>query len=104
MRKNPRMQLQVANIDQLRSRREVQFKAKLGRFARLQTVNDTPMPKRVLVTGSSGMIGSALCKVLSDRAYSIRTLSRSKESLSEVVFWNPLTGELDPSALREWMQ
>jgi uncharacterized protein (TIGR01777 family) len=58
------------------------------------------MHKRVLVTGSSGMIGSALSKVLSDRAYSIRTLSRSKESLSEGVFyWNPLAGELDPSAL-----
>lgn len=39
------------------------------------------MPERVLVTGASGFIGSALCRALLDRGYAVRALHRATSSL-----------------------
>jgi uncharacterized protein (TIGR01777 family) len=57
------------------------------------------MGKRVAVTGSSGLIGGALCRHLTDRGDTVmRIVRRAPQGLDEIR-WDPSRGELDPSAL-----
>jgi uncharacterized protein (TIGR01777 family) len=51
--------------------------------------------KTILVTGASGLIGSALCAALRQRGHTVRTLSRSKGD----VHWDIQAGTLDVDAL-----
>jgi len=59
-------------------------------------------PMRIAVTGASGMIGSALCALLSTGGYEVRALVR-REARADALFgefrWDPATGEVDPAAL-----
>lgn len=54
---------------------------------------------RVLITGSSGMVGSALIESLSSKGHEIVRLVRSRPSADNEVLWNPETGEIDRAAL-----
>jgi uncharacterized protein len=56
---------------------------------------------RVLLTGASGLIGSALAPRLEAGGNEIITLVRSRERTGDrAFFWNPQAGELDVQALR----
>jgi uncharacterized protein len=54
----------------------------------------------ILVTGASGLIGSALVSSLSAAGYSVtRLVRRPPQSGEKAVRWDPLTGFIDASAL-----
>lgn len=54
---------------------------------------------KILISGASGLVGSALVDSLRRDGRDVRALSRGK---GEGIFWNPETGEVDQSALRAW--
>lgn len=58
------------------------------------------MDKTILISGSSGMIGNALCIKLESMGFEVRKLKRSSVGLSaNEFFWNPETSEIDILAL-----
>lgn len=54
---------------------------------------------RVLVTGSTGLIGNALCEALREDGAEVRRLVRRSPQREDEVFWDPSSGELDPAAV-----
>jgi uncharacterized protein (TIGR01777 family) len=56
---------------------------------------------KVLVTGSSGLVGSHLLPLLKSKGHTITRLVRSKGKASEgdAVYWNPDEGEIDSAGL-----
>lgn len=55
---------------------------------------------RVAVSGSTGLVGSALCAHLEERGDRVIRLVRSSgSSASGTIPWNPAAGELEPSSL-----
>lgn len=56
-------------------------------------------PKRVVVTGASGLVGSTLCPLLSTGGHSVATLSRSEPTDENEYQWDPANGRLDPLVL-----
>ena len=57
-------------------------------------------PLRVILTGSSGLIGTALTHFLTSGGHSVTSLSRRKSpGTSEEPAWDPEGGSLDPSTL-----
>ena len=59
------------------------------------------MPRAVIaIAGSSGLIGSALTTTLRAADHRVLRIVRRPPSNADEVFWNPDTGEFDPSALR----
>ena len=58
------------------------------------------MNKTILVSGSSGMIGKALCTKLETDGFEVRKLKRSSVDLdANEFFWNPESGEMDIRAI-----
>ena len=57
---------------------------------------------RILLSGASGFIGSALRRVLEQEGHEVSALSRSAPTDSSAVQWDPDSGELDPVALEGW--
>lgn len=57
------------------------------------------MGKRVAVTGSSGLIGGALRRHLSDRGDTVLRIVRRAPEGPDEIRWDPSRAELDPSAL-----
>jgi len=57
---------------------------------------------RILLSGASGFIGSALRRVLEQEGHEVSALSRSAPADSSAVQWDPDSGELDPVALEGW--
>ena len=56
----------------------------------------------VLITGSSGLIGSALVPLLEAGGHTVSRLVRSRERVGEgAYFWDPEAGVLDEAALRD---
>ena len=55
--------------------------------------------KRIAVTGSSGLIGSALVGHLKDQGYEVQRLVRRKATTSEEISWDPSAGTVDLDAL-----
>ena len=53
---------------------------------------------KILVSGASGMVGSALCDVLKSQNNIVVRLTRGKAEAGEV-FWDPMAGKLDSDAL-----
>lgn len=55
-------------------------------------------PKRILITGSSGLIGSRLIAFLCGAGHQVTRLVRRRPLQNGEIFWNPHTGEvpLDP--------
>ena len=58
------------------------------------------MKKNILITGSSGLIGTALLKYLTQEGYSVSILKRSKVLEANEFFWDPSRGEIDELALK----
>lgn len=52
----------------------------------------------VLISGASGLVGTALADALTGAGHQVTRLTRST-SVTHEVFWDPLAGKLDPSAL-----
>lgn len=50
---------------------------------------------KVLISGSSGMVGSALVEALLDKGYQPIRLVRGEASTDHEVSWDPLTGKID---------
>jgi uncharacterized protein (TIGR01777 family) len=55
--------------------------------------------KKVAVTGSSGLIGSSLVTQLKSTGFEVQKLVRRKPRASDEVFWDPIKGEIDLTAL-----
>ena len=53
----------------------------------------------VAVTGSSGLIGRALCIALEDRGDRVRRLVRRAPDTGDEITWDPIHGVLDPADL-----
>lgn len=53
----------------------------------------------VALTGSTGLIGSALAPALREAGHEVRALVRREPSAPEEVGWDPESGSLDPGAL-----
>jgi uncharacterized protein (TIGR01777 family) len=57
-------------------------------------------PMKVLITGSTGLIGSSMIPFLSTGGHSITCLKRGKSKIGENdLYWNPEKGEIDTSKL-----
>ena len=54
---------------------------------------------RVLVTGSHGLIGSALCSALGQGGHEVVRLVRGPAAEEREIRWDPARGELDPAPL-----
>lgn len=54
---------------------------------------------KVLVSGASGLIGSALCRSLEQDAHSVHRMVRRPPRADTEVEWNPRSGPSDPAAL-----
>ena len=52
------------------------------------------------MTGSSGLVGTALLKYLTKEGYSVSLLKRSKVLAANEFFWDPSRGEIDKLALK----
>ena len=59
------------------------------------------MGKRVAVTGSSGLIGGALCRHLTERGDTVLRVVRREPTMPDEVQWDPSRGELDPAAVQD---
>jgi uncharacterized protein (TIGR01777 family) len=53
----------------------------------------------VLVSGPTGLIGSALIPALEERGHRVRRLTRSGGSAENTVWWDPSAGEIDTGRL-----
>ena len=54
---------------------------------------------RILVSGSTGLVGRALVPYLEDAGHEVTRLVRPDSSTSDGITWNPSEGELDPGRL-----
>ena len=54
---------------------------------------------RVLIAGSSGLIGTALCRALGAAGHEVVRLVRRKPAGEDTIFWDPEAGVLDVGAL-----
>jgi len=60
------------------------------------------MGKNILITGASGLIGSRLTEMLSQKGHQVSHLSRSKKNDKVKSFvWDVEKGEIDPEALKD---
>lgn len=53
---------------------------------------------RVLISGASGMVGTALRRALHENGHEVRRLVRRPVQNQEEIRWDPATGTLDPTA------
>ena len=54
---------------------------------------------RILMSGASGFIGSALRRALQQADHEVSALTRSAPPGSSAVWWDPAAGELDPDSV-----
>lgn len=57
------------------------------------------MKKNILISGSSGLVGSAIKNSLFDYGHSVSALKRTKLLGKNEFYWDPISGEIDESAL-----
>ena len=55
--------------------------------------------KKVVISGSSGLLGTALSSYLIKKGFTLLRLVRRPEAAENEIFWNPLTGEIDSQKL-----
>ena len=84
----------AAEIERLFAFRHERMLADLERFGGRQPGRG----KTVLISGSSGLIGSRLVPFLKTLGYTVRGLSRNPKD-GDTYRWNPSAGEVDPQAL-----
>jgi uncharacterized protein (TIGR01777 family) len=58
------------------------------------------LKKNILITGSSGLIGTEILKYLAEEGYKVSLLKRSKVLKANEFFWDPSRGEIDEFALQ----
>jgi len=58
-----------------------------------------PLPQRVAITGSSGLIGAALVGHLKSEGHTVQRLVRRKPVAPDEVAWDPTTGTVDLAPL-----
>ena len=68
-------------------------------FFQMNSLIHTPTSRRVVVSGASGLVGSALVAALRARHCDVLRLVRRAVNASDEIFWDPSRGELDPAAL-----
>lgn len=51
----------------------------------------------VVVSGATGLVGSALSEELRDKGHRVISLSRSRPSSEDTIRWDPSSGRIDPS-------
>lgn len=56
-------------------------------------------PLRVLISGASGLVGTALCAFLGVTGHEVTTLVRRKPMNRSELFWDPDAGVLDPASV-----
>ena len=54
---------------------------------------------KVLITGSTGLVGSALVPFLKDKGHTVIGLCRNTNDPANIQSWNPITGTISPTAL-----
>ena len=54
---------------------------------------------RVAITGSSGLVGTALCESLTADGHQVVRLVRRPARAPDEVSWDPAIGHLDPTGL-----
>ena len=54
---------------------------------------------KVLVSGATGLVGSALSKELENKGHDVVVLSRSRPSSEDTIRWDPSSGRIDASRL-----
>lgn len=59
------------------------------------------MVKKILITGASGLVGTALKKRLLDKGYEVNTLSRKKTSDPNTYVWDIFKGEIDTNCFND---
>ena len=85
-----------AELERLFTFRHQRLQNDLDRIARYG--DGTPL--KIAVTGSSGLIGGALCDVLTTGGHEVVRLVRSKKTLtSKDVLWDPIRGTVDEESL-----
>ena len=52
---------------------------------------------KVVVSGASGLIGSALVPALASAGHDVLRLVRREPAVADEIFWNPADGALDPA-------
>ncbi|MDN3585151.1 TIGR01777 family oxidoreductase [Pedobacter aquatilis] len=57
------------------------------------------MAKKILITGASGLVGSALKKELLGKGYEVNTLSRTPKNETNAYKWDVYKGEIDSHCL-----
>ena len=57
------------------------------------------MKKTILITGSRGLIGTALSERLIQKGHTVRRLVRQKTDQKDTYYWDPLAGNFDEKAL-----
>lgn len=57
------------------------------------------MAKKILITGATGLVGSALKKELLSKGYEVTTLSRKPENDTNAYKWDVYKGEIDSRSL-----
>lgn len=55
-------------------------------------------PRIVAVSGTGGLVGSALCAGLREAGHAVRRLVRGRPRADDEFGWDPATGEIDPAA------
>lgn len=71
----------------------------LGAVILYETYNPSANSVLIAVSGSSGLVGSALVKSLVADGHTVRRLVRRPSHGPDEVAWNPATGEIDAKAL-----
>lgn len=56
---------------------------------------------KVLISGSSGMVGAAVVRSLTEGGHDVLRLVRSQSAADDAVFWNPTAGELETDQLSD---
>ncbi len=57
---------------------------------------------RVLITGASGLVGTALTSFLQERGHVIGKVVRKKKGKENEIFWDPMTGQGEVELLEGW--
>jgi uncharacterized protein len=56
-------------------------------------------PMKILIAGSSGLVGNELVDFLKHQGHEVVKLIRSKNKINNSIYWNPELGELDENSL-----
>lgn len=64
-----------------------------------QDSTQTPTPKRIAITGATGLIGSALTQEFEAQGHTVHRVTRGQPTRQSDIFWQPRSDEIDAAAL-----